>query len=121
MRSAEEGCLHDEIVKIKQILAQQKPAGVTYDLKHKTTDHTDHKSPGLVLDSQSELQDQKQTKSSSIDNIASKRWQVIHLGTAERADAHGAVDNILERAKAGHSIDCKLVNLRPQELTRMAR
>jgi len=38
-----------------------------------TTDYADRESPSLVLNAESELHDQKQAKSSSIDGIASKR------------------------------------------------
>lgn len=64
---------HDEIVKVKWVAVHHYPARITHNLKNEATDHANHEPPSLVLDSQAELRNQKQTESSSIDSIASKR------------------------------------------------
>lgn len=64
---------HDEIVKVKWVVVQHYSARITNNLKDETTDHADHESPSLVLDSQAELRNQKQAESSSIDRITSER------------------------------------------------
>lgn len=81
---------------------QHDSAGISNNFKKETADHTDHKSPGLVLDAEPELRNKKQAKSSSINGISSESRLVVHLSTAEGTCCHGAVDIALERANVCH-------------------
>jgi hypothetical protein len=88
---------------------QHDPADISNNLNKETADHADRESPGLALDAEPELHDQKQAKGRSIDSIASERRYVLHLSAAEWTCSHGAVDSALERTRVWH-FGCKIGN-----------
>jgi hypothetical protein len=78
---------------------QHDSAGISNNLKNKTTYHADHETPSFVLNAERELREQKQSESNSVDEIAHKCRYIFHLSAAEGALPYGAVGNGRERTR----------------------